>query len=362
MRLLSAFPPVTAAAVLACVSVTSESASARQRSSTILGHGLTAVAGLAVGHHTLADRPTGCTVVLAEGGAVAGVDVRGAAPGTRETDLLAPVNTVDTVHAIVLAGGSSFGLEAVTGVMKYLEARGIGYATRAGRVPIVPAAILFDLAVGDNARVRPTADCGFQAAATATVGPVAEGSVGAGAGATVGKLAGLERAMKGGVGSAALALPNGVIVSALAVVNAVGDVVDPSTGRVVAGMRTPDGRGLADSRLFVRAGNPRLSAFGESTTLAVVATNVRLTKVQATKLAQMAQDGIARAIAPAHTPEDGDTVFALATGVRSQPVDLLGLGALAADAVADAIVRAAREAAGVPGYPAVRDLATARAQ
>jgi L-aminopeptidase/D-esterase-like protein len=353
---------VSVAAVVVAASTALTSSFAWQRPATVLGHGLTAVAGLAVGHHTMTERPTGCTVILTEGGAVAGVDVRGSAPGTRETDLLAPVNTVESVHAIVLAGGSAFGLEAATGVMKYLEGRGVGFPTRAGRVPIVPAAILFDLDVGEPSRVRPSAECGLQAAMTATVGPVEEGSVGAGAGATIGKLSGRDRAMKGGVGSAALALPGGAVVAALAVVNALGDVVDPATGKIVAGMRTVDGRGLADSRAFVRAGSVRTAATGESTTLVVVATNVRLTKAQATKLAQMGQDGVSRAIAPAHTPDDGDVVFALATGVRNQPVDLLSLGSLAADAVADAIVRAARAATGVAGIPSVRELANGRAQ
>lgn len=323
---------------------------------TVATNGLTAVAGLAVGQYTLPDRPTGCTVILAEGGAVAGVDARGSAPGTRETDLLAPINTVDEVHAIVFAGGSAFGLDAASGVMRYLEQRGVGYATRAAHIPIVPAAILFDLDVGEDPKIRPDADCGYRAAESATVGPVAEGSIGAGAGATVGKLAGRDRAMKGGVGTSALMLPNGVIVAALVVVNAIGDVVDPSTGKVLAGMRTPDGRGLADSRAYVRAGMPRQPAIGESTTLGIVATNIRLNKSQATKLAQMAQDGLARALAPVHTPEDGDVIFALATGARNQPVDLLTLGTLAADAVAEAIVRAARSATSVPGYPAARDL------
>ena len=203
--------------------------------------GLTAVAGIEVGHHTLAARPTGCTVVLARGGAVAGVDVRGGAPGTRETDLLDPAKTVQQVHAVVLAGGSAFGLDAAGGVVRYLSERGIGFETRVARVPIVPAAILFDLGIGDPA-VRPTADCGYRAAAAATAGPVAEGNVGAGAGATVGKLGGAERAMKGGVGSAAITVPGGLVVAALAAVNAVGDVVDPATGRVVAGVRTPDGK------------------------------------------------------------------------------------------------------------------------
>jgi L-aminopeptidase/D-esterase-like protein len=335
----------------------------------IMTKGLTAVAGVKVGHYTLTERPTGCTVVLVEQGAVAGVDVRGGAPGTRETDLLDPVNTVQQVHAIVLAGGSAFGLDAASGVMRYLEERGIGFKTATGPVPIVPAAILIDLQVGANPKVRPTADCGYRAALAASTDVVAEGNVGAGAGATLGKIAGFSRAMKGGTGTASIALPNGTIVAALVVVNAAGDVIDPSTGRVVAGMRTDDGRGLADVRLLLRQ-HPlaEISRPGvlENTTLGVVATNARLTKAQATKLAQMAQDGIARAIAPAHTPWDGDTVFALAAGTTGttgpaaatgvSDHELLQLGALAADVVAEAIVRAARAATGLPGYPAARDL------
>ena len=202
--------------------------------------GLTAVEGLKVGHHTLTARPTGCTVIIAERGAVAGVDVRGAAPGTRETDLLNPVNMVPVVHAIVLAGGSAFGLDAATGVMKYLEEKGIGFDVRVAKVPIVPAAILFDLGVGD-AKIRPDAQCGYKAAAAATDGPVTEGDVGAGAGATVGKLFGATRAMKGGLGSASITLPDGLTVSAIVAVNAVGDIIDPATGQVVAGVRTADG-------------------------------------------------------------------------------------------------------------------------
>ena len=318
--------------------------------------GLTAVDGIMVGHETLAARPTGCTVVLAERGAVAGVDVRGSAPGTRETDLLDPVNTVEQVHAIVLTGGSAFGLDAASGVMRLLEERGIGFETGAGRVPIVPAAVLFDLNVGNDPRVRPGADCGYRAAAAASPGPVAEGNVGAGAGATVGKLAGRERAMKGGVGSAAIALPDGLIVAALVVVNAAGDVIDPATGQVVAGARAEDGRSLADVRRLMRAGLATADRPGENTTLGVVATNARLTKAQATKVAQMAHDGLARAIAPVHTPVDGDTIFALATGTRVEPASVLTVGALAADAVAEAVVRAVRAAASIPGYPAARDL------
>jgi L-aminopeptidase/D-esterase-like protein len=321
-----------------------------------LGRGLTAVAGLKVGHFTLAERPTGCTVVIAEAGATAGVDVRGGAPGTRDTELLDPVNTVQEVQAIVLAGGSAFGLDVATGVSRWLEERGLGFDTHVARVPIVPAAILFDLEVGDP-KVRPTAECGYRAASVATTGPVAEGNVGAGAGATVGKLGGPGRAMKGGIGSVALVMPDGLVVAALAAVNAVGDIIDPATGRVIAGIRTEDGRGLADARRLVRSGvlfPPLLP--GRNTTLGIVATNARLTKAQATKVAQMAQDGFARAISPAHTPADGDTVFALATGTLAGEADVFAIGALAAEVMADAIVRAAQQATGIPGYPAARDL------
>jgi L-aminopeptidase/D-esterase-like protein len=324
--------------------------------------GLTAVAGIKVGHYTLTARPTGCTVVLAEAGAVAGVDVRGGAPGTRETDLLDPVNTVQQVHAIVLAGGSAFGLEAATGTVRWLEEKGIGFDVGVAKVPIVPAAILFDLGVGD-AKVRPNAECGYKAAEAATDGPVTEGNVGAGAGATIGKLGGFGRAMKAGIGSASITLPNGLTVAALVAVNAVGDVIDPATGRVIAGLRTPDGSALADARRLVRSGalgGPPLPAEarrpGANTTLGIVATNVSLSKAQATKVAQMAQDGFARAISPAHTPADGDTIFALATGKMPGEADVMLLGTLAAEVMADAVVRAAREATGIPGYPAARDI------
>jgi L-aminopeptidase/D-esterase-like protein len=317
---------------------------------------LTAVQGLSVGHAVMDGRATGCTAILTGAqGAVAGVDVRGAAPGTRETDLLSPVNTVDRVHAIVLAGGSAFGLDAASGVVRWLEERGIGFDVRVARVPIVPAAILFDLGVGD-AKVRPNADCGYRAASAATTAPVVEGSVGAGAGATVGKAQGLARAMKSGIGSAAIALPDGLVVAALAAVNAYGDVIDPATGAVVAGVRTEDGRGFADLRRLVRAGTATERRFHENTTLVVVATNAPLTKTQANRMAQMAHDGLARAIWPAHTPVDGDVVFALATGTRGTPADTMTLGTLAADVTADAVVRAARQATGTPGLPAVRDL------
>jgi L-aminopeptidase/D-esterase-like protein len=318
-------------------------------------HGLTAVPGVEVGHFTLAERPTGCTVVLVEAGATAGVDVRGGAPGTRETELLGPAKTVQEVHAVVLAGGSAFGLDADSGVMRYLEEKGVGFETSAGRVPIVPAAILFDLGVGD-AKVRPGAEAGYKAARAATSGPVAEGNVGAGAGATVGKARGMARAMKGGIGTAAIRLDSGLTVAALVAVNAAGDVVDPATGAVVAGVRTEDGRGLADVRRLLRSGAAFPVRPGENTTLGVVATNARLTQAEATKVAEMAHDGLARAVYPAHTPWDGDTVFALATGDLAGEADVFTVGALAADALAEAVVRAVLAAEGLPGLPAARDL------
>jgi len=315
---------------------------------------LTDVAGIRVGHHTLSERPTGCTVVIADPPAVGGVDVRGGAPGTRETDLLDPVNTVERVNAIVLSGGSAFGLDTASGAVKWLDEHGAGFETTVARVPIVPAAILFDLGLGDP-HIRPSADCGYRAAAAAQSGPVAEGSVGAGAGATVGKLMGLPRAMKSGIGTASLATSSGLIVGALAAVNSFGDVIDPATGRVVAGVRTADGRGLADARRMLRENNGIAAASGENTTLVVVATNATLTKAQATKVAQMAQDGLARAIAPVHTPFDGDTVFVLATGGRTQKDDVLIVGALAADVTASVIVRAVSQATAAGGIPALRD-------
>ena len=247
--------------------------------------GLTDVAGLRVGQFTHSQRPTGCTVVLAEAGAVCGVDVRGGAPGTRETDLLDPVNLVDRVHAVVLSGGSAFGLDAASGVVRWLEARGIGFAAGPVRVPIVPAAILFDLGVGDP-RIRPDAAAGLAACDAARDGPVAEGSVGAGAGATVGKLLGPERAMKGGLGSAALHLDGGLCVAALVAANAAGDVHDPASGTLVAGARSADGRRM-EGRGVVAGGSAWVSRLSpaESTTLAVVATNATLDKAMATKVA-----------------------------------------------------------------------------
>jgi L-aminopeptidase/D-esterase-like protein len=319
--------------------------------------GLTDVRGIKVGHFTLAERPTGCTVILAETGAVAGVDVRGSAPGTIETDLLNPINLVDQVHAVFLSGGSAFGLDVATGVRKYLYERKVGFETRVARVPIVPGAIIFDLGVGGRPDVWPTAECGYRAAMAAKTGPVEEGNVGAGAGATVGKMPGAGGPMKGGVGTASVGGPSGadaLIVTALVVVNAVGDVIDPRTGTLVAGVRTPDGKGLADARTLMRRGTAAPPKPGQNTTIGVVATNARLTKVQATKVAQMAQDGLARAIYPSHTMADGDTMFALATGEIDNN-DVTRIGALASDAVVEAIVRGVQAATSIPGYPAARE-------
>lgn len=322
---------------------------------------LTDIAGLRVGHHTEARRPTGCTVVLCEQGAVAGVDVRGAAPGTRETDLLDPSNLVEQVHAIVLSGGSAFGLDAASGVMRWLEENGHGFAVGSTRVPIVPAAVLFDLHWGD-ARIRPDAAAGHAACVAAAASPahaaLARGSVGAGAGAAVGKLFGLEHAMKGGIGSASVTV-QGVTVAALVAVNAAGDVIDPSTGRVVAGARTADGRSalrITDTLLAGRL--PSSAMTGANTTIGVVATDARLTKAQAQRLAMASHDGLARSIDPVHTPSDGDTMFALATGRSSLNLPLGVLGALAAAVTAQAVLDAVRSAEGLPafGLPAARDL------
>jgi len=314
---------------------------------------ITSVDGITVGHHTLSGRPTGCTVVLAGSGAVGAVDIRGGAPGTRETDLLSPQNLVDEVHAVVLSGGSAFGLDAASGVMRYLSDRGVGFPTSSGPVPIVPAAILFDLGVGEDPTIRPDATCGYEAARAARAGSIEEGSVGAGAGATIGKLLGRGRAMKGGVGSAALRSSSGLVVGAIVAVNAVGSIVDPRTGQPVAGVRTPDGRELENPFALVRRAVTEATPWRENTTIGVVATNARLTKSQALRVAQMAHDGLARAIVPAHTPSDGDALFVLATGAHTGDDDLGAIGALAAEAVSDAILRGVRLARGIPGYPGV---------
>ncbi len=328
---------------------------------------ITAVPGLRVGHYTDARRPTGCTVVLAPEGTVGGVDVRGAAPGTRETEQLSPLNAVPHAHAVLLAGGSAFGLDAAGGVMRWLEEQGIGIAVGSPvdgaqvRVPIVPAAILFDLNVGD-ARIRPDAQAGDAACRAATTAAPAEGNVGAGAGASVGKLFGLHRAMRGGIGTASIQV-GGITVGALIAVNAVGDVIDPGTGLVIAGARSSDGNSLLDTMAALRRGDlPAALQPGQATTIGVIATDARLDKAGANKLAQMAHDGLARAINPVHTQADGDTLFALATGGSGASVSLTLLGALAADVTALAVLRAVRTATslqgpGLPYLPCASDMA-----
>jgi L-aminopeptidase/D-esterase-like protein len=323
-----------------------------------LNNMITDIAGVEVGQAQDVEALTGCTVILCRKGAVAGVDVRGGAPGTRETDLLNPVNLVEKVHAVVLAGGSAFGLDAASGVMRYLDENGIGFDSGAGKVPIVPAAILFDLNLG-HSNVRPDAEMGYHAASSASSDVPTEGNVGAGAGATVGKIFGLKSAMKAGIGTASMQA-GGLIVGAMVAVNAFGDVIDSQTGQIIAGARSTNlgplklgqdgyfGDTLEIMKTFI--GRTVLGfATKANTVIGVVATNANLTKAEATKVAQMAQDGLARSIRPAHTMLDGDMIFALATGEKK--VDPSTVGAFAAEVVAQAIVRAVQKAATAGGLP-----------
>ncbi len=317
-----------------------------------MSKGLTEVAGIKVGHATDPDGLTGCTVILCEGGAVAGVDVRGSATGTEEFELMSPLHVTREIHAVTLAGGSAFGLEAASGVRRFLERKGIGFPTGVARVPLVPCAILFDLALG-SAKARPTREMGEKAAAAAHDGPVEEGAVGAGTGASVGKLHGMKCAMKAGIGSACVWLDGelaGVRVAALAAVNALGDVRDPETGRILAGTReSPDSMNFIDSAALLKRGDRAGFAASSNTTLVVVATNAKLSKPMATKLAQLASIGVARAIAPVWTMSDGDIVIALSVGEQQASVDALGVAA--AEAVSNAIVRAVQLAPSLGGLP-----------
>ena len=307
---------------------------------------ITDVRGIEVGHFTDTRRPTGCSVVLTRAGAVGGVDVRGAAPGTRETDLLDPGNMVNTVHAVLLSGGSAFGLDAAGGVMRWLEERGIGLDVGTARVPIVPGAVLFDLHVGDS-RIRPDAAAGYAACQAATSASLAQGSVGAGTGACVGKMFGMEHAMKGGIGTASVCV-DGVTVGALIAVNALGDVVDTATGELLAGARTADGQSMRNTSRTLLAGVPPLSILaGANTTIGVVATDASLTKAQAQRLAGAGHDGLARAIHPVHTLYDGDTLFALGTGQVAHSPGLNVLAVMATEAVARACANAMRAAQGL---------------
>ncbi len=319
-------------------------------------NGISNVAGVRVGHFTDKRRPTGCTAVIFDGGATAGVDVRGSAPGTRETDLLKPVNTVQKVNAIMLSGGSAFGLDTATGAMRFLEEQGMGFHMGTTVVPIVPAAILFDLGVGDP-KIRPDAEAGYQACRAASSEVVAEGCVGAGAGATVGKLLGMKRAMKSGIGTSSVTIGDtGLIVGAIVALNAVGDIFDPGTGAIIAGARTADGKGFANAMAQLMAGHGVRAQAGTNSTLGIVATNAVFSKTQATKIAQMAHDGLARTIRPVHTSFDGDTIFAACTGASSEKVEASLIGAIAAEVVAQAVIRAVKSATGLPQLPSYRDL------
>jgi len=317
-------------------------------------HAITDVPGIEVGHATDERALTGCTVVLCRKGATVGVSVRGGGPGTRETDLCRPAHPlVSQAHAVLLSGGSAYGLAAADGVVRYLEENGIGYDTGPARVPIVPAAILWDLAVGD-AHVRPDAAMGYAACQMAAPGPVSEGNVGAGTGAAVGWLLGKERCTKGGLGTASVDLGGGLVVGALIVVNCLGDVVDLQTGQIIAGTRKPLGPGLADTLETMRRAVGKAALSFTHTVIGVVATNAALDIPLVNFVATMADDGVARAIRPAHTLLDGDTLFALATGQVKADPNLVG--AYAAEVVAEAIVRAVRAARGVAGIPSAADL------
>ena len=323
-----------------------------------LKNAITDVPGIVVGQSQDDEALTGCTVILCREGAVAGVDVRGGAPGTRETDLLNPVNLVDKVHAVLLAGGSAYGLDAASGVMRYLEEQNIGFDTGVAKVPIVPAAILFDLNVG-RPDVRPDAEMGYLAASAASTEPPTEGNFGAGTGASVGKILGLKTAMKAGIGSASTNVEE-VVVGAIVAVNAWGDVVHPKSGEIVAGARSMRAESMrigstgyfADTLGMMKTfpvGTAEETSTGANTVIGVVATNAILTKAEATKVAQMAQDGLARTIRPAHTMLDGDTIFALATGEKR--ADPSTIGAFAAEVMEQAILRAVRKATPAGGLP-----------
>jgi L-aminopeptidase/D-esterase-like protein len=318
--------------------------------------GITQVAGLSVGHWSDRDAATGCTVVLCPDGAVASADVRGGAPGTRETDLLRLGNIVDRIHAVLLTGGSAYGLDAAAGVMRWLEERGHGRNVsrdpeKPVLVPIVPAAVLFDLAIG-RPDVRPGENAGYAACEAATIGAIEVGSVGAGTGATVAKVMGPERSLKGGIGTAAERTESGITVAALVAVNAVGEIIDPDTAAVVAGPRGEEPGSFVDSLEVLRR-EPLLPPYAvdANSTIGVVATDAALSKDDAHRLAVVAQTGYARAIRPAHTTVDGDTIFSLATGLNESTADILQLGSLAARAVERAVIRGVQQATGLAGVP-----------
>ncbi len=313
--------------------------------------GLTDIAGIRVGHASDYDGLTGCTAILCEAGAVAGGDIRGSATGTEEWDVLNPLHVTDRIHAVVFAGRSVYGLEAASGVRRFLEHKGVGFRFGGLRVPIVPAAILFDFGVGQPG-IRPTREMGESAAAAAHDGPVQEGAVGAGTGATVGKILGMKNAMKSGIGSFTVEIAGGVKVAALAAVNAAGDVRDPSTGRIIAGARvSPSSMEFADAARVLKT-RPVETTSPRNTTLVVVATNAGLNKVEAAKLARFGSLGVARAINPVNMMSDGDVVVAMSAGTAKASLDALGVAA--AEAVAESILRAVRMAPSLGGFPGLK--------
>jgi L-aminopeptidase/D-esterase-like protein len=315
---------------------------------------ITDVEGIRVGHCSDYEGGTGCTVVLLDRGATCGIDIRGSAAGTRQVDALSLSHVVEEVHAVLLSGGSSFGLDATGGVMRYLEERGVGFDAGVAKIPIVPTAVIFDLGFGDH-RARPTAEMGYEACLKADK-PVGEGSIGVGVGATVGKLFAAARAMKGGVGTASVAMPDGIVVAALAVVNAFGDVLDNVTGKIIAGVRTAeDSLALANTVECLKQGRVRKQFGLDNTTLAVVATNARFTKREVTKVAQMAQGGLIKTISPVHTTFDGDLIFAVSLGEMEGDVNRIGV--FGEFVVAEAVKRAVRKADGFGRLPAFRDIA-----
>jgi L-aminopeptidase/D-esterase-like protein len=315
---------------------------------------ITRIPGFAVGHASDYENITGCSVILCPPGTVGSVDIRGSAAGTRQLDALLGFHIVGEVHAVMISGGSAFGLDAAGGVMEFLEKQGRGFDVTITRVPIVPTAVIYDLSLGD-CRVRPGKDMGYAACEAARGEFQGAGSLGAGTGASVGKLLGIRQAMKGGLGSACLEGPEGLLVGALAVVNAFGDVVDPATGKIIAGVRTtPDSQEFADAAALIRQGVVR-QRFGEpNTTIGVVVTNARLTREQAQKIAQMGQNGLARTIRPVHTLFDGDAVFVMAH--PEVDTDLHVLGLLAQTALETTILEAVRQADGLGLLPSYRDL------
>ena len=319
---------------------------------------ITAVSGLEAGHHTDLEHATGCTVFLCREGAVGGVDVRGGSPGTRETDLLRPVHRVDQVHAVVISGGSAFGLDAASGVVAYLESQDIGFKVGTKDnpvvVPIVSSAILYDLGL-ITSKVRPGPEEGLSACLAATSDPMTEGSVGAGTGATVAKLGGSERGVKGGIGSAAITLSTGQTVAAAVAVNAVGGIFDHTNGQLLAGPRRAGG-GLGDSVAMLLTGESNSPAGPVNTTIGLVATDALITKEDANYLARVSHDGLALTIRPCHTVRDGDSMFAMATGHNRSDVDLTSLGAAAVEATARAVLRAVRTATGLGGIPSISEL------